>query len=102
MATRIKQRLTGRIAHIVAVLIFILSQFVTVAHAEDDHDHHAPVGHCVICCLAFSDDDIDAPPTKDVVASKVNFDSVVFLTKPSLYIHQHGNRTVSARAPPRA
>lgn len=102
MATRIKQRLNERIAHIVAVLIFTLSQFVTVAHGEDDHDNHAPTGQCVICCLVFSDDDIDAPPAKDAVASTTDFASVVFSTKPSFHIHQRGNRTVSARAPPRA
>ena len=54
----------ARAAFVAAALALALAQFLAVAHAEDDHDDHAPAAHCALCTLAVADDDIDAPPQK--------------------------------------
>jgi len=65
MAARSANGLTRRLAQIAAIFAFIFAQSVSTAHAGEDHgdhDEHAPEEVCVVCSVAFADDDdLDAP-----------------------------------------
>lgn len=53
--------MTSGMAHLAAILVFAVAQFVSVAHAEEHHDEQSTHKNCAICFLAIADDDLDTP-----------------------------------------
>lgn len=99
--TNIKGTVTrNRLAHFRAVVIYVLSHFVVVAHAGELHDAHSPADHCAICCVAFSDDDVDTPPSFLLTDAARSSPQIDLIRNHSVYTQINTNG-IKVRAPPR-
>ena len=99
MTARYQHKGTGRIAHVGAILVFALAQFISTAHAEECHDAHTSHEDCLICCLAVADDDFDVPASAvEVGSSRLGVSSVELST---LNVVIDGSRSLPIiRGPP--